>query len=195
MTREAQDNDARFGLAFALMLDGKMLQSLSTYDALLSESPANGEKVASDAKLFIATEHYTAGKSLFEMLIARFPDQVDFRRQYADSLAAKKLYRSAYRQYQAIAGLPSAEVVGLSGMARMALALDDYPQARAALDTLTEKYGRSSAVAAISSAYTDRQHGEINTSFIFNNNSDQLASGGVSNHQELADNSRTKSQW
>ena len=64
-------------------------------------------------------------------------------------------------------------------MARMALALEDYPRARQALDALTAKYGRSSAVAAISSSFDDRRRGELDTSFTINNNSDQLVSGDV----------------
>lgn len=135
-------------LAFQLLLDGRTAEGLGYYGQLLGTTRAAAEEAAADAATFIKTDKYIAGKLLFEQVLSKYPEPV-YRQQYAEVLAEKKHNRAAYNQYQLLAAQPAGELDGLSGMARTAIALGDYAKSRKALDTITSKYGRSKAVAAL----------------------------------------------
>lgn len=134
-------------LAFQLMLMGRTTEGLGYYDKLLGKAD-NADEVVADAKMFIATDAYLAGKMLFELVLTKYPNPA-YREQYAEILAKKNMSRAAYKQYQLLSGQPEGELAGLSGMARTAYAMGDYPKSRQTLAIITSKYGRSKAVAAL----------------------------------------------
>ncbi|SDD97841.1 tetratricopeptide repeat protein [Sporomusa acidovorans] len=141
--------------AFQAMLNGRTMEGLGLYDKYISQAAVHADEVAGDAETFINTDQYVAGKTLFELLLKKYPKPI-YRQQYAEVLAKKKLNRAAYKQYQALADQAEGELAGLSGMARTALALGDYPNSRKALDAITGKYGRSKAVAALALDSNDK---------------------------------------
>ncbi|WP_094605563.1 Beta-barrel assembly-enhancing protease [Sporomusa silvacetica DSM 10669] len=144
-------------LAFQLMLNGRTAEGLSYYDRLLSKAPTNADAVIADAVTLINTDKYIDGRSLFELVLSKYSNPA-YRRQYAEVLVKKNHNRAAYKQYQLLSAQPEGELDGLSGMARTASALGDYSKSRQALDTITSKYGRSKAVAALEpkTTYADR---------------------------------------
>jgi tetratricopeptide (TPR) repeat protein len=155
---QPSDDASRRMLAFQLMLNGRTAEGLSYYGQLLDKAPTNADAVIADAVTLINTDKYIDGKSLFELVLSKYPKPA-YRRQYAEVLVKKNHNRAAYKQYQLLSAQPEGELDGLSGMARTASALGDYSKSRQALDTITSKYGRSKAVTALESqtASADRQ--------------------------------------
>ncbi|CQR74891.1 outer membrane protein PgaA [Sporomusa ovata DSM 2662] len=145
---QPSNNASRQMLAFQLMLNGRTAEGLSYYGQLLGTAPASVDAVIADAATLINTDKYIDGKSLFELVLSKYPNPA-YRRQYAEVLVKKNHNRAAYKQYQLLAAQPEGELDGLSGMAHTASALGDYSKSRQALDTITSKYGRSKAVTAL----------------------------------------------
>lgn len=168
LSRDPNDNNAQFGMAFAMMFDGQVVQSLAIYDKLLTLSPANAPLVLRDAETLMTGQYYTQGKSLFELVIRRFPDQPVYRLRYAEALADNDLPRAAYKQFAALGAWPEYEKASLMGMGRMAYEMGEYDNLRRITGQIEAKYGRSSAVAAMQSFNQERQRGEINASFVYN---------------------------
>lgn len=155
-------------LAFHLMLEGKLIQGLEAYNQLMTKHPETVTLAVKDATSFLSTEKYVIGKSLFELVIHHFPSEALYRRQYADVLAKNYLYKSAYNQYASISQTADFQVIGLTGMTKMALVLDDYKTAQLTLDTLKKKYGSSKAVAAVDTQYNEHPHWRVDDYFTFN---------------------------
>ena len=76
-------------LAFNLMLEGKLIQGLEVYNQLIMKDPKQAVVAVNDAISFLATTQYVVGKSLFELVVSRCPNDPLYRRQYADALAEK----------------------------------------------------------------------------------------------------------
>ena len=146
--KQPSDDASRRMLAFQLMLNGRTAEGLSYYGQLLDKAPTNADAAIADAVILINTDKYIDGKSLFELVLSKYPNP-SYRRQYAEVLVKKNHNRAAYKQYQLLASQPEGELDGLSGMARTAIALGDHSKSRQALDTITSKYGKSKAVAAL----------------------------------------------
>ncbi|SMC86650.1 tetratricopeptide repeat protein [Sporomusa malonica] len=162
-------DDARWRtLAFQLMLNGRTAEGLSYYDKLLIRAASNADSAVTDAVTLLNTEKYIAGKTLFELVICKYPNQA-YRKQYAEVLVKKNLNRAAYKQYQLLSVKPEGELAGLSGMARTAIALGDHPKSRQVLDTITSKYGRSKAVAALEPSHEEQKAGNVKTSYAAHN--------------------------
>ncbi|WP_378951401.1 tetratricopeptide repeat protein [Pelosinus sp. sgz500959] len=155
-------------LAFNLMLEGRLIQGLEVYHQLMMKQPDQAMIAVQDATLLLATEKYVIGKSLFELISNLFPSNTLYRRQYADMLAKNSLYQSAYTQYESVSRTPDFQVIGLTGMVRMALALDDYKKAKILLETLEKNYGRSKAVAAVANQYDEQKKGQVDQFFSSN---------------------------
>lgn len=155
-------------MAFQLMLSGRMAEGLSYYDKLLSKTAASADDVVADAVNFINTDKYIAGKTLFELVLKKYPKSA-YREQYAGVLVKKNFNRAAYKQYQLLSVQPGGELAGLAGMARTALTAGDHPQSRQALDTITRKYGRSKAVAALEPSPEERKSGNVKTGYAAHN--------------------------
>lgn len=161
--RQSSDDADWRTLAFQLLLSGRTAEGLGHYDRLLLK-PANVDGVVADANTLLNTDKYISGKTLFELVLRKYPDQA-YRKQYAEALAGKNLNRAAYQQFQAMTVQPDGELAGLSGMVRSSLAAGDYQKFRQAFDTIIAKYGRSKAVAAVESSYQERQPGSVETTF------------------------------
>ncbi len=192
LSRDPNDNNAQFGMAFAMMFDGKMVQSLAVYDKLLTLSPSNAPLVLRDAETLMTGQYYTQGKSLFELVIRRFPDQPAYRLRYAEALAGNDLPRAAYKQFAALGAWPEYEKVSLMGMGRMAYEMGEYDDLRRITGQIETKYGRSSAVAAMQGYNQDRQRGEVSAGFVYNNSYKQHQSWEMqlSAEQNIGDNYR-----
>ncbi len=192
LSREPNNNNAQFGMAFAMMFDGKMVQSLAIYDKLLALSPSNAPLVLRDAETLMTGQYYTQGKSLFELVIRRFPDQPVYRQRYAEALASNELYRAAYRQFAALGAWPEYEKVSLVGMGSLAYEMGEYDDLRRITGQIETRYGRSSAVAALQGYNQERRRGEVSLGMVYNNSYKQHQSWDMqaSAEQNISDNYR-----
>ncbi len=154
-------------VGFQLLLAGRTAEGLSHYDKVLGR-PANVDAVVTDAITFINTDKYLAGKMLFELVLSKYPKQA-YREQYAEALVKKNFNQAAYKQYQLLSEQPDGELAGLSGMARTAIAMGDYTKSRQALDTITNKYGRSKAVAALEPNRQGQKSATLQTNYAASN--------------------------
>lgn len=166
LTREPGYKAAQFGRAFSLMVGGKRIQGRAAYGKIL-DNPENAPLVVRDAETFLAAEDFVIGKSLFELVINKYPDQPLFRQRYAEALARHGLYRSAEKQFAALAAWPQYEQAALAGRGRMAFFQDDRRALRDILDKLAAKYGRSASVAALETIYQEQKRGEAESRYTF----------------------------
>lgn len=158
VSREPANDSHKLTLAFGLLLDGRIMDGLTEYEELIRKDNRYVEIAMRDAKSFLATERYLPGKSLFELIIRLIPDKPVYRQEYADSLMKKYHYRAALSQYEALSKMKDGELAGLTGIVRTAIVLEDYKQAREAMEQITYKYGRSKTVAALAQ-YDSRRQG------------------------------------
>ncbi|MCX7781806.1 MAG: tetratricopeptide repeat protein, partial [Negativicutes bacterium] len=189
LSRSPEDVDARFGLAFSQMLEGRIIEGLGVYEKLIAENPQRKSIALHDADMMLATNRFLAGKALYDHLLRRFPDN-SMRQRYAEALARHRHNRAAFKQYTILAQSPESEYVGLAGQVKTSLALQDYRQARIAYEALSAKYGRSSAVAVLSEIYLNRPQGDLYNSFVYNTSHKNLRTQAwqSSAEQNIADN-------
>lgn len=151
----------KLSLAYAYVKSGNRSKGLSLYDEILSAHPDLAYIVAEDAASFIESNEFFTGKMLYKKLIAVFPNDVLYRKQFAYALSEKYMPRESYEQYKALSTLKDGNLVGLSGIVSTALAVGDYKTADTALDSLEESYSYSPITDQASKRYEARPKGSI----------------------------------
>ncbi|MEG6584897.1 tetratricopeptide repeat protein [Dendrosporobacter sp. 1207_IL3150] len=176
LTRQPQDDGAQFGLAYARLLQGERAEGLSLYDSLLDRHVSHSSIAANDANTLLSNHHYQSGKALFELVIEHNPLNSSYLEQYAALLRSNGQPRAAYEQYKKLSETAPNPTVGLSGMFRTALAVEDYQLAKSAIDNLIAEAPNSANSLAFSGLYKSKKSGEAEIRYGYNDSHKQLQS-------------------
>jgi tetratricopeptide (TPR) repeat protein len=153
--------DILAGLAYATIFDGNVAQGKQLYTSLLDSYPDLASIAIGDASALFDQGRYWSGKELFKLVIAKFPDNRQFRQQFAAQLASKDMPREAAAEYAALAKLPNSQPVAGAGLTVNSLPTGDYSAARLGVNQLNDQPLRNPMVAQAVKKFDERPQGSI----------------------------------
>lgn len=167
LRRDANASAAKLGLAFARMMAGDIAGGAKVYDELLVSDKSVVNIALDDAYYFNEQGRYSAGKTLFGLVIDRYPDAVLYRQEFAASLIDNNMPRDAFKQYQSIAKVEGGETAGLAGMTVAAVQVGDYTQAKDKVSKLQDKYAENALTLEAVKSWENRRLGGMEMGFVF----------------------------
>jgi hypothetical protein len=149
------------------MMAGDIVGGAKVYNELLASDKSVVDIALDDAYYFNEQGRYSAGKTLFNLVIDRYPDAVLYRQEFAASLIDNNMPRDAFRQYQSLAKVEGGEPAGLAGMAVAAVQVGDYTQAKDKVSKLQDKYAENALTLEALKSWENRRLGGMETGFVF----------------------------
>lgn len=142
--------DNTHALAFLYAISGNPDQSLTLYQTILEKGTVPLADIIRDADSFLNADKYQIGKGLFDLILAKKPEETAIRLRYADTLTGRNQNLAAMKQYLVLSNTLS----GLQGLVKTNVLLGDYKSAKKYLTLLKKLYPENSLLAE--ATYRDR---------------------------------------
>jgi tetratricopeptide (TPR) repeat protein len=159
--RDKNNKDAFLSMGFSYLMEGDISQGLPRYDQAIEGNRKVAEIALSDAYYFFSLGKFRAGKSLYELVLQRYPSVSLYRREYADQLENQGMDREAFRQYQILKNTQGGQIDGLQGEVNMTIRSGDYRSADHALKTLQVVHPESMDTFYADKEYAERVKGQL----------------------------------
>jgi predicted Zn-dependent protease len=155
-------------LGFSNLMEGHIAEGLKQYDRMIKGDRQAADIALFDAYYFFTLGKYEAGKSLYALVLHRYPDIGLYRREYADTLQDNNMEREAFQQYHSLTQVTASMPQGLQGVVSMAVNRGDYHAAHQALTKLQTAYANSKESYYAAKRYAERIRGQLDADFSTN---------------------------